>query len=57
MTACVERHVREVFSDKPEVDDDILAYVIACLEDETFEFGKDGEEIFDNYGMMLVCRR
>jgi hypothetical protein len=54
MTAAVEQHVRSVFAGKPDVDEDILTYIIACLEDESFDFGKDGEQIYDNYGPMLV---
>ena len=43
-----------MFAAKEDVDEDILAYVISCLEDETFEFGSEGDEIFDAVGMMLV---
>ena len=50
----VEKHVRTLFAGKDDVDEDILAYVISCLEDETFEFGSDGEEVYDTVGMMLV---
>jgi hypothetical protein len=56
MVASVEEHVRGMFAEKSDVDDDILTYVITCLEDETFEFGKDGQEIFDTVGIMLVRR-
>ena len=58
MSASVEQQVRGVFAkeaDKPDLDEDILAYVIACLEDESFEFGNGGEEIYDTVGPMLVC--
>ena len=57
MSASVEQQVRGVFAkaDKPDLDEDILTYVIACLEDESFEFGNGGEEIYDTVGPMLVC--
>lgn len=54
MGASIEEQVRSRFAGKPDVDDDILTYVITCLEDETFEFGGEGEEIYDTLGMMLV---
>jgi hypothetical protein len=54
MTASVEQQVRGMFANKPDLDEDILSYVIACLEDETFEFGQEGEEIYDTVGPMLV---
>lgn len=37
-----------------DVDEDILEYIINVLEDDGFEYGKDGEGIFDSVGMMLV---
>ena len=53
-TDSIAHQVRSRFASKNDVDDDILAYVISCLEDETFEFGGDGEEIYETVGMMLV---
>jgi hypothetical protein len=54
MVSSVEKHVRAKFCDKADVDEDILTYMITCLEDETFEFKDDGEEIYDTLGAMLV---
>ena len=54
MVASVEQSVRSQFAGKEYVDEDIISYVIACLEDESFELGKDGDGIFDTVGMMLV---
>jgi hypothetical protein len=54
MVSSVEKHVRATFSDKADLDEDILAYMITCLEDETFKFDENGEEIYDTVGDMLV---
>jgi hypothetical protein len=35
-------------------DNTIQEYVVSCLEDDTFEFGEDGEEAFRAFGEMLV---
>ena len=35
-------------------DADILSYIISTLEDEDFEFGKDGEDAFEAIGPFLV---
>lgn len=35
-------------------DNTIQEYVISCLEDDTFEFGEEGEEAFHAFGEMLV---
>lgn len=40
-----------------DTDEDILNYVVGCLEDDGFEYGKEGEEIFETVGMMLVRLR
>jgi hypothetical protein len=54
MVSSVEKHVRAKFGDKADIDEDILAYMITCLEDETFKFDENGEEIYDTVGDMLV---
>lgn len=46
--------VQQVLGQAADADQDILEYVINVLEDEGFEFGKDGEGVFDSIGMMLV---
>lgn len=52
--APVRASVQEVLGQAADVDEDILEYIVNVLEDDGFEYGKDGEGIFDSVGMMLV---
>jgi hypothetical protein len=54
MAPAVRQTVQELLGGDPDSDQDILEYIITCLEDESFEFGKDGQGVFDTVGMMLV---
>ena len=55
MAIAVADAVAGMFAGK-DVDEDIINYVVSCLDDETFEFGDDGQEIYDTVGPMLVRR-
>lgn len=52
----VRQHVLELLGGN-DSDEDILEYIITCLEDESFECGEDGQGVYDAVGMMLVCLR
>lgn len=44
----------ELLGGDPDSDEDILEYIITCLEDDSFECGEDGQGVYDAVGMMLV---
>ncbi len=50
----IEKVVHGLFDGRG--DPTILEYIVGVLEDEHFEFGKDGEEAFDQIGPFLVRR-
>ena len=50
----VRASVRQVLGQAADADEDILEYIISVLEDDDFDYGTDGEGIFDSVGMMLV---
>ena len=54
MAPAVRQHVLELLGGDPDSDEDILEYIITCLEDDSFECGKDGQGVYDAVGMMLV---
>lgn len=54
MAPSVREGVKQVLGQSADVDEDILEYIISVLEDDGFDFGKDGEGIYDSVGMMLV---
>ena len=49
----VAEAVTSLFGSK-EVDEDIVNYVVSCLEDESL-VAATGDEIYDTVGPMLVC--
>lgn len=53
--APVRASVQEVLGQTADADEDILEYIVNVLEDDGFDYGQDGEGIFDSVGMMLVC--
>lgn len=54
MAPAVRQHVVELLGTGPDTDEDILEYIVTCLEDESFELGEDGQGVYDTVGMMLV---
>jgi hypothetical protein len=35
-------------------DDTIVDYIVSVMEDDDFDFGKDGEEAFESVGPIMV---
>jgi hypothetical protein len=51
----VEQGVYEVLGERArDVDSTILEYIVNVLKDETFDFGRKGEEAFEAVGLLLV---
>lgn len=54
MAPAVREQVLKLLGGDSDSDEDILEYIITCLEDDSFECGEDGEGVVDAIGMMLV---
>lgn len=47
--------VRAAFAGRADVDEDVIGYVVSCLEDDAIDAG-DADGIFEQLGDMLVRR-
>jgi hypothetical protein len=50
----VRQCVLDMLGKDSDVDEDILEYIVSCLEDDTLEYGEKGEGIYDAVGMVMV---